>query len=88
MSKLQTINRLSLVKTNRTHISKEIIGKLIKQQRLNKQMTQQELADLLNVDRQYVWNIENGKINLTLDYLDKIIAKLKCTHNEFLNSDN
>lgn len=74
------------MKRNRTHISKAIIGKLIKQQRLNKQMTQQELADLLNVDRQYVWNIENGKINLTLDYLDKIIAKLKCAHKEFLKT--
>ena len=33
---------------------------------------------MLGTDRQYVWNIENGKINLSLDYLDSIIIKLKC----------
>ncbi len=75
------------MKPNPTHISKAIIGKLIKQQRLIKEMTQQELADLLNVDRQYIWKIENGKINLTLDYLDKIISKLKCSHTKFLKTD-
>ena len=40
-------------------------------------MTLQELADLLQVDRQYIWKLENGKINMTLDYLDKIMQHLK-----------
>ncbi|MEI6022101.1 MAG: helix-turn-helix transcriptional regulator [Bacteroidota bacterium] len=34
------------------------------------------MADKLGVDRQYIWRIENGKINFTLDYLDKILNEL------------
>jgi len=56
--------------------SKTVIGKMIKDLRKEKNLSQQELADLLDVDRQYVWRIENGKINLTLDYFDKVIKKL------------
>ncbi len=56
--------------------SKIVIGKMIKDLRKEKNLSQQELADLLDVDRQYIWRIENGKINLTLDYFDKIIDKL------------
>lgn len=56
--------------------SKIVIGKMIKDLRKEKNLSQQELADLLDVDRQYVWRIENGKINLTLDYFDKVIKEL------------
>jgi transcriptional regulator with XRE-family HTH domain len=65
--------------------SKEIIGKKIKIQRKKKQMTLNELADKLNADRQYVWRLENGKINMSLNYLDKIIEKLGCRHEDFFN---
>ena len=66
------------------HTSKEIVGKRIKFLREEKNMTQQELADLLNVDKQYVWKLENGKKNLTMNYLDKLIQTLNCTHEDFL----
>ncbi len=56
--------------------SKEIIGKMIKNIRKEKNITQQELADLLGVDRQYIWRLENGKINFTMDYFDKVIKEL------------
>ena len=62
------------------------IGALIKSNRIKKQLTQQDLANLLKVDRQYVWKIENGKINLTVDYLEKIITCLKCKNKEFFNN--
>lgn len=68
---------------SKIHSTKQLIGQLIKRQRLKNNLTQQQLADMLKSDRQYVWRIENGKINLTLDYLNKIITKLKCTYKEF-----
>jgi len=68
--------------------SREIIGRKIKFQRKKKNLTQQELADLLQVDRQYVWRLENGKINMTLDYLDKIILKLNCKQEDFFNNNS
>jgi transcriptional regulator with XRE-family HTH domain len=63
--------------------AKQHIGKIIKQHRVKQKLTQQELAALIGVDRQYIWNIENGRVNISLDYLDDIITKLKCTHNDF-----
>ena len=68
--------------------SRAIIGRKIKTVRQQKKLSQQELADLLGVDRQYIWKIENGKKNITLDYLDKIISKLKSHQNDFLKDDD
>jgi len=64
---------------------KQLVGKLVKYHRVKKKLSQQNLADMLHVERQYVWKIENGRINLTLDYLDKIVAKLECSHLDFFN---
>ena len=63
--------------------SKKIIGIMIKTKREEKKMTQTQLASLLDIDRQYMWRIENGEVNLTLDYLDKIILALNCNHDHF-----
>jgi transcriptional regulator with XRE-family HTH domain len=64
--------------------SREIIGAMIRHRRKEKKLTQQDLANLLEIDRQYVWRLENGKVNLTMDYLDTIIEKLDCTHADFI----
>jgi transcriptional regulator with XRE-family HTH domain len=63
--------------------SKKIIGKMIKIKREERKITQSQLAHLLNIDRQYIWRLENGIINLTMDYLDKIIMALGCTQKDF-----
>lgn len=63
--------------------AKKHIGQLVKKYRLKNQLTQHELGAMLGVDRQYMWKIENGKINISLDYLDKIIHTMKCTHKDF-----
>ena len=69
---------------NRTlNTTKQLVGMLIKHHRKEKEMSQQNLADLLGTDRQYIWRIEKGLVNLSLDYLDKIIIQLKCTHMDF-----
>jgi len=64
--------------------SKEIIGSMIKSRRKERDFTQKQLADLLEVDRQYVWRLENGKVNFTMDYLDKVILKLNCDQKDFI----
>jgi transcriptional regulator with XRE-family HTH domain len=63
--------------------SKKIIGKMIKIKREERKITQSQLAHLLNIDRQYIWRLEHGIINLTMDYLDKIIMALGCTQKDF-----
>lgn len=56
---------------------------MIKHQRTKCGFTQSELASKLNIDKQYVSKLENGKVNMTLDYLDKIIKKLGDNHQDF-----
>ena len=67
--------------------SRQIIGKKIKQAREEKQLTLVQLADLLGTDRQHIWNIEAGRKNFTLDYLDKIAQALKVSQSEFINTN-
>ena len=74
---------MTLIK-NSDKTSKEIVGLTIEKNRREKKISQQELADLLEVDRQYIWRLENGKVNLTMNYLDKIIKKLDCLQSDFL----
>ena len=62
--------------------SRAFIGSMIKHQREKKGMTLQQLADLLEVDRQYVLRLENGRINVTPDYLDIIIEKIGCSQED------
>ena len=44
---------------------------MTKDKQLKKIITQQQFTDLLNAHRQYIWKLENGKVNLSMDYLDK-----------------
>jgi transcriptional regulator with XRE-family HTH domain len=68
------------------YTSREIIGQRIKFFREKNNLTQQELADLINSERQYVSKLEHGKKNMTLDNLDRIISALKCKQEDFLNT--
>ena len=64
----------------------KIIGKNIQRERLNKGLTQETFAELMNVSWSYVSKIETGVINLSLgkileiaDYLDidiKLLLKI------------
>jgi len=47
------------------------IGDTIKDIRENKGYSQDELAGIMNVNRSTISKIENGKFNLSLDYLSK-----------------
>lgn len=66
--------------------SRQIIGKKIKQVRERKQLTLEQLADLIGTDRQHIWIIEAGRKNITLDYLDKIAIALQVSQDEFINT--
>ena len=56
---------------------------MLKQQRLKSGLTLNELAEKMGTDRQYIWNIENGKINMSLNYLDKLLKMLNTNPNDF-----
>lgn len=59
---------------------------MLKQQRLKSGLTLNELAEKLGTDRQYIWNIENGKINMSLNYLDKLLKQLNTKPTDFFKT--
>lgn len=65
--------------------SREILGSIINFHRKQKPMTLQALGDKIGKDRQYMWKVENGKINISVDALDVIIRVLGCSHSDFFN---
>jgi transcriptional regulator with XRE-family HTH domain len=65
--------------------SRTIIGSIINYHRKQKPMTLQALGDKIGKDRQYMWKVENGKINISVDALDVLIKTLGCNHNDFFN---
>ena len=57
-------------------------GKRIQELRKQKRLTQEDLADLISVDRSYMGFVERGERNPTLDKLIKIAKAFKVTLSE------
>ncbi len=68
-----------------TPMLKEYIGNIIKHHRQLQNLTLEELAIRINSDRQHLCKIEKGKINLTLEYLEKILNALNLQPEIFFN---
>jgi len=61
------------------------LGKNLKMLRLKRKLSQGELSKSLNVDRAYISNIENGRMNPTLSTLEKIAQALKVSIKELVD---
>ena len=55
-----------------------IIGKNIVWRRKAQKMTQEDLCGLAQIDRSYLSEIENGKMNVTIKSLSTIAEALGC----------
>jgi transcriptional regulator with XRE-family HTH domain len=60
------------------------LGENLRKLRLKKNMSQVDLATALNVDRAYISNIENGRMNPTLSTLEKIAGALGVSTSELV----
>ena len=60
------------------------LGENLRKLRLKKNLSQGNLARSLNVDRAYISNIENGRMNPTLSTLEKIAGALGISSSELL----
>jgi len=61
------------------------LGKNLKMLRLKRKLSQGELSKSFNVDRAYISNIENGRMNPTLSTLEKIAQALKVSIKELVD---
>lgn len=60
------------------------LGENLKKLRLEKKLSQGDLAKKLEVDRAYISNIENGRMNPTLSTLEKIAKALGISSSDLL----
>jgi DNA-binding XRE family transcriptional regulator len=60
------------------------MGENLRRLRLKNKLSQGDLANMLNVNRAYISNIENGRMNPTLSTLEKIAKALEISSSELL----
>ena len=62
------------------------VGQRIKELRKNLELSQEALANNAEVDRTYMTDVENGRRNISVEVLERIIIALKVSYSEFFNS--
>ena len=63
--------------------AKQQIGLRIKQFRLEKKLSQEQLALKAEIDRTYMTSVENGRRNVSIVLIERIIKALDVTFEEF-----
>jgi transcriptional regulator with XRE-family HTH domain len=63
--------------------AKQRIGQRIKELRTSKKISQEQLALKAEIDRTYMTSVENGKRNVSIVLIDKIIKALDTTFEDF-----
>lgn len=67
---------------------KVILGKVVRELREAKGMTQEKLAELANIDRTYIYRIEAGKRIPSVDILFRIADGLKMSPGQLVDRVN
>ena len=63
-------------------------GKNVKIERIKKDLTQEQLAEIMNVSQNYVANIEGGKANMSLGKILELSNYIGININILLNFKN
>jgi transcriptional regulator with XRE-family HTH domain len=67
---------------------KDKIGTRIKYLRNELKISQEELGFKSNVDRTYVTDVENGRRNISVEVLERVINGLGTTFKDFFNTQD
>lgn len=67
---------------------KEKFGQKVKELREQKGFSIEQLANISNVDRNYISDIEKGKRNVSITIIEKIIIGLESDFSTFFNDKN
>jgi transcriptional regulator with XRE-family HTH domain len=62
------------------------VGQRIKELRHAIGLSQEALANKANVDRTYMTDVENGRRNISVEVLERIIIALEVSYSEFFTS--
>jgi len=69
------------------HEAKKRLGKATRAARLNKELTQEQLAEKVGVQPRMILEIENGRVNPQFDNLYQIMLLLDIPPNDIFNAD-
>ncbi|MFC6648318.1 helix-turn-helix domain-containing protein [Paenibacillus rhizoplanae] len=64
------------------------VSQRIRYLRKSANLTQEQLSELLDIDRSYIGKIERGEVNVSLDTLERIAVALKVDSFEFFAGHN
>ena len=67
---------------------KEKFGQKVKELREQKRFSIEQLANISNVDRNYISDIEKGKRNVSIEIMEKIILALDTDFTTFFNDNS
>ena len=67
---------------------KEKFGQKVKELRERKGFSIEQLANISNVDRNYISDIEKGKRNVSIEIMEKIILALDTDFTSFFNDNS
>jgi transcriptional regulator with XRE-family HTH domain len=62
------------------------VGQRIKELRKQLDLSQETLANKAEVDRTYMTDVENGRRNVSIEILEKVIVALEVSFTEFFTS--
>ncbi len=62
-----------MAKASDAHV---LVGRAVRQLRNEQDISQEELASRSRVHRTYVWKVESGRVNLTVDNLQQLAEGL------------
>jgi transcriptional regulator with XRE-family HTH domain len=65
----------------------EKIGNRIRELRQQKRLSQEALANIAEVDRTYMTSVENGRRNISVVTLEKILIALGISFTKFFDSE-
>jgi transcriptional regulator with XRE-family HTH domain len=65
---------------------REKVGQRIRELRHKLQLSQEALAYKAEVDRTYMTDVENGRRNISIENLEKIISALEVSFTEFFTT--
>ena len=63
---------------------KKTIGLILKHHREKHNLSQDQIADKLNTDKQYISNIENGRKNITIEQLELVLEAIGVNFKDIL----
>lgn len=67
---------------------KDKVGQRVRELRHDLGLSQEALANKAGVDRTYMTDVENGRRNISVEILEKILVALEVSFAQFFNAEN